>query len=252
MSDSTHTSPVALITGGGRRIGASIVRHLHDADCHVLIHYHHSAKAAEQLCAELNRSKPNSADCIRADLLDTQQLPQLIDTAVSRWGRLNILVNNASSFYPTPINTINTEQWDDLIGSNLKAPLFLAQAAAAQLQQHSGCIINITDIHAERPMQNYPVYSIAKAGLAALTKSLAIELAPNVRVNAVAPGSILWPESATNSISQSEQQALLARTALARAGEPADIASAVRFLALDATYVTGQILSIDGGRSVFA
>jgi pteridine reductase len=242
-------APVALITGAARRIGASIAQTLHRSGFNVVLHYRNSAAEAEELCAGFNRERPDSAVSVQADLLDAAALPALIDRTLQVWQRLDALVNNASSFYPTPIGAIDEAAWDDLIGSNLKAPLFLSQAAAPHLKMSGGSIVNIVDVHAERPMRKYVVYSAAKAGLATLTKSLARELAPEVRVNGIAPGSILWPE---NAMPEAEtRESILQRIPLQRAGTPEDIALAVKFLLLEAPYITGHILPVDGGRSLF-
>lgn len=247
---SAHDTPsgkVALVTGAARRVGAEIARELHRSGLKVVIHYRESAEAATALRDELLAARADSAALIRADLLDTASLPGLIEQAQALWGRLDALVNNASGFYPTPVGTIDEAQWNELIGSNLKAPLFLSQAAAPQLATRLGCIVNIADIHAERPLKGYPVYCAAKAGLVMLTKSLARELAPAVRVNAVAPGAILWPEHA----SDETRRAIVARTALKRQGRPCDIARAVRFLVMEAEYITGEVITVDGGRSLY-
>jgi pteridine reductase len=197
--------------------------------------------------AELNACRAHSALAVHCNLLDTQSLPQLIDTTIQRFSRLDILINNASSFYPTPIGSINEDQWDDLFASNLKAPLFLAQAAAPHLRATQGLILNMVDIHAQRPLPNYTVYCLAKAGLITLTKSLARELGPDIRVNAIAPGPVLWPEQPMN---EELQQEIIGKTALKRQGSPQDIALAALYFAKDAPYVTGQILAVDGGRSI--
>jgi pteridine reductase len=239
---------VALVTGASRRIGAAIVRRLHAADFRVVLHYFRSAAEAEALAAELNQERPDSVRLLRTDLADTEALPAFIERAAGFWGRLDGLVNNASVFYPTPLGAVTVSQWDELTGSNLKAPFFLAQAVAGHLRQQRGAMVNIVDVYAERPLPGYPVYSIAKAGLAALTKALAVELAPDVRVNGVSPGAILWPEHGQDAAGQAD---ILARVPLARSGAPGDIAEAVLFLMRDAPYVTGQILAVDGGRSLF-
>jgi pteridine reductase len=239
---------VALVTGASRRIGAAIVRGLHAAGYRVLLHYHRSADEARQLAEELNAERPGSVVTQQADLDDTAALSGLVNQAIDAWGHLDALVNNASTFYPTPLGTVTESQWDALLGSNLKAPFFLCQAAAPQLARRQGAIVNLVDVYAERPLKGYPVYSIAKAGLAALTRSLAVELAPDIRVNGVAPGAILWPEQTDGGQTQAD---ILARIPLARPGSPADIAGAVRFLLESAPYVTGQIIAVDGGRSVF-
>lgn len=238
----------ALITGGAKRVGAASARLLHAAGANLMIHYRSSATEARALQAELNAIRPESVALIQADLLDIGGLPSLVNRTVATFGGLDVLLNNASSFYPTPVGTIGEEDWIDLMGSNLKAPLFLSQAAAPELKKRRGCIINITDIHAERPMKNYVVYSIAKAGLVGLTKSMARELAPEVRVNAVAPGPIMWPEDDAN-FDEVSRQRIISHTMLKRAGDPADIALAVRFFAMDTHFVTGQVLAVDGGRS---
>jgi pteridine reductase len=237
----------ALITGAARRVGAEIARSLHGAGMNVVIHYRGSADEAEALAGELNAQRRDSARTVQADLLKTDSLPGLIEQAAAAWGRLDVLVNNASTFYPTPIGEITEQAWDDLMGSNLKAPVFLAQAAAAQLTEAGGAIINIVDIHATRPLKGYPVYCAAKAGLWMLTMSLARELGPQVRVNGIAPGAILWPEDASNT---GAHQEVVQRTALKREGDPRDIARTALFLIRDADYVTGQVLPVDGGRTL--
>jgi pteridine reductase len=241
----TLEGKVVLLTGAARRIGAVIARTLHTAGATVVIHYRSSAAEAESLQAELNAQRAGSCFLLQGDLLDIASLPHLIAQTVTQAGKLDVLVNNASSFYPTPIGTLTEQQFDDLIGTNLKAPLFLAQAAAPQLRANHGCIINIVDIHGFRPLKNYPAYCAAKAGLLMLTQSLARELGPEVRVNGVAPGAILWPEMAEN---HAMHQDLLARTALKREGSPEDIAKTVLFLVRDADYITGQVIPVDGGR----
>jgi pteridine reductase len=238
---------VALITGAAHRLGAEIARHLHQAGLRVLIHYRNSSTSADALAAELNSLHHDSARTLAADLLDLTAIEQLAHAALQAWGRVDVLINNASTYYPTPVGSITSTHWDDLIGSNLRAPLFLSQALAPSLKASSGSIVNMVDIHAEKPLHGHPVYSVAKAGLAMLTRSLAIELGPEVRVNAVAPGIILWPE---RELSDTEKSAMLERVVLGRKGEPNDIAKTVCFLALDARYVTGQILAVDGGRSL--
>ena len=238
---------VALITGAAHRLGAEIARHLHQAGLRVLIHYRNSSTSADALAAELNALHHDSARTLAADLLDLTAIEQLAHAALQAWGRVDVLINNASTYYPTPVGSITSTHWDDLIGSNLRAPLFLSQALAPSLKAGSGSIVNMVDIHAEKPLHGHPVYSVAKAGLAMLTRSLAIELGPEVRVNAVAPGIILWPE---RELSDTEKSAMLERVVLGRKGEPNDIAKTVCFLALDTRYVTGQILAVDGGRSL--
>ncbi len=243
-----QTDKVVLITGGAKRVGAAICRLLHAAGCRLMIHYRSSRQEADSLAAELNRIRPDSAAVVQADLLVTADLPRLVQETLARFGHLDVLINNASSFYATEVGRITEENWHDLMGTNLKAPLFLAQAAADALRHRHGCIVNIADIHAERPMKAYVVYSIAKAGLLALTKSLAHELGPYVRVNAIGPGPILWPED-DPTFDDTERRRIIAHTLLKREGTPEDIARAVRFLVFDATYTTGHMLTVDGGRS---
>jgi pteridine reductase len=238
-----------LITGGARRVGAAIVRRLHAEGANVAIHCRSSLQDAAALSAELNGKRPDSAITVQADLLDVPALPRVIEEVVRQFGQLDALVNNASSFYPTPLDKMDEQQWNDLMGSNLKAPLFLAQAALPELRRRHGCIVNIVDIHAELPMHGHLLYNIAKSGLAGLTRSLAQEMAPQVRVNGVAPGVNIWPES---EIWQDEEKRrrLIAHTLLKREGEPDDIARTVQFLIADAPYITGQIIVVDGGRSI--
>jgi pteridine reductase len=238
-----------LITGGAKRVGAAISRRLHGVGANLLIHYRASAAEAEALEHELASRRPGSCARLQADLLDMAGLPRLVDETVARFGRLDVLINNASSFFPTVVGDITERAWDDLIGTNLKAPLFLSQAAAPELRKRHGAIVNIVDIHADRPMKDYVVYSTAKGGLVALTRSLARELGPEVRVNGVAPGAIVWPEDAAWS-DEAERARIIAQTSLQRVGDPDDIARAVCFLVGDAPYVTGQILAVDGGRSI--
>jgi pteridine reductase len=237
----------ALVTGAARRVGAAIVRRLHGAGANVLLHYRSSSEEAHQLATELNALRAGSAVLVQCDLLEVARLPELAGEATRAFGGLDILVNNASSFYPTPVGGISEMDWDDLIGTNLKAPLFLAQAVAPLLHARGGLIINLADIHGSRPLRRYPVYSIAKAGLIMLTKSLARELGPHVRVNAVAPGPVLWPE---DGLDEALQATIVAGTALKRPGTPEDVARACLFFATEAPYVTGQVLAVDGGRSV--
>jgi pteridine reductase len=238
-----------LVTGGAKRVGAAICRRLHAAGANVVIHYRSSRGEAAELAGELNAHRAGSAALAQADLLDIAGLPDLVQAAVDAHGRLDVLVNNASSFFPTPVGHIDERAWGDLIGTNLKAPLFLSQAAAPELRRARGSIVNITDIHAERPMGSYLVYSVGKAGLAALTRGLARELGPDVRVNAVAPGAIIWPEDDEWHDGKLQSE-ILDTVFLKRIGDPDDIARAVAFLVCDAPYVTGQILAVDGGRSV--
>ena len=239
---------VALVTGGARRVGAAIARRLHAAGAKVLIHYRDSEGDAAKLEGELNAARPRSAAKVKAELLAPIAPKALVSDALQCFGRLDLLVNNASTFFPVDVGAMESSHWEALIGSNLRAPLFISQQAAPELAKNEGAIVNIVDIHAERPLKGYALYSIAKAGLAAMTRSLAIELAPNVRVNGVAPGAIAWPED--GQFPEPERQRIVATTPLARLGSPEDIARAVHFLAT-APYVTGQILAVDGGRSIF-
>lgn len=238
---------VALITGAAARLGACITRTLHEAGANIVLHYRSSCAAAHGLAHELNVKRPKSAVTVQADLLQIKALPGLVNAALEQWGRLDVVVNNASSFYPTPLDAVSEAAWDDLVGTNLKAPLFLAQAAAPHLAAATGCIVNVVDIHADRPLKGYPLYCVAKAGLVMLTKSLARELAPEVRVNAVAPGSILWPE---RGVDNEARRRIIDATALKRQGTPDDIARAALYLIRDAGYVTGHVLTVDGGRSL--
>ena len=240
---------VVLVTGGAKRIGAAICRHLHAAGALLAVHYRSSDQEALDLQKELNKLRPKSAEVFRADLLDLNALPQLVHKVIKKFGQLDALVNNASSFYATPLAGIDEQQWHDLLGTNLKAPLFLAQSAEAELRRRHGCIVNIADIHAERPMHGHLLYSTAKAGLVALTKGLAQELAPLVRVNAVAPGVIVWPENDAW-MDEEQRRKIVEHTLLKREGEPDDIARTVLFLLHDAPYITGQIIAVDGGRSI--
>jgi pteridine reductase len=236
-----------LVTGAARRIGAAIAQAMHAAGANVVIHHRGSASAAATLARDLNQRRTGSALTLHADLADLASIPRVVEQTVAHFGRLDVLVNNASSFYPTPVGEITPRQWDDLIGSNLRAPLFLSQAAAAELKRNQGLILNLIDIHALRPLRRHTVYSVAKAGLATLTRSLARELAPEVRVNGIAPGPVLWPEA---DLEPELKQEIMERTALKRMGTPDDVARAAVFFAQDAPYVTGQILAVDGGRSV--
>jgi pteridine reductase len=237
-----------LITGAAKRIGAVCARSLHNKGCNVFLHYKSSKEAALQLCYELNQIRPDSAYMMQADLLNMEEVESLVSEACTAWGKIDVLVNNASSFYPTAIADVSEQQWDELMGSNLKAPFFLAKLLSKMLADNRGCIVNMVDIHAERGLMGYPVYSIAKAGVVAMTKILAREFGPTVRVNGVAPGAILWPDK---DVSEQEKQEILQRVVLRRNGEPADIAKAVWFLIKDADYMTGQILTVDGGRTLF-
>ena len=246
-SNQNSQNKVALITGGSRRIGATIAKQLHDNGYDIALHYRNSRTAAQALQHTLQQNRPDSVTLIQADLHNTEGLKALVKSSLDSFGRLDLVINNASSFYPTPIGKANEQDWDDLIGSNLKAPFFLAQAASAALKKSKGCIINIVDIHSERPLKEHPIYCMAKAGLAMMTKSLAKELGPEVRVNGVSPGAILWPE---NEMDELTQQRIVSRNFLKRQGCPDDIARTVLFLATQSPYITGQIIAVDGGRSL--
>ena len=235
-----------LITGGARRVGAAIARELHAAGANLVVHYRKSGREAEALAAELNAARDKSAATIQADLLELARLPTLVEFAVRSFGGLDVLVNNASTFHATKVGEITPADWDDLMGSNLKVPLFLSQAAAPALQKSGGLILNIVDIHALRPLRNYTVYCSAKAGLHMLTRSLAKELGPQIRVNGIAPGPVLWAEGTEAAM----REKIIQRTILKRMGTPADIARTALFFAAQAPYITGQILAVDGGRSV--
>ena len=237
----------ALVTGAARRIGAAIAEALHQAGAGVIIHYFNSAESADALADRLNGERAGSALTVQCDLRETSELDRMLTEVVTRSGRLDVLINNASSFYPTPPGSISAEQWHDLIGTNLKAPLFLSQAALPHLRKTHGTIVNIVDVHWQRPLRNHAVYGAAKSGLAMLTRSLAKDLGPDIRVNGVAPGAILWPEAG---LSERTRESIIQQIPLKRAGEPRDVAAAVLFLVRDAPYVNGQILAVDGGRSV--
>jgi pteridine reductase len=248
MNDTAPLSgKTVLITGGAKRVGAAIARELHAAGANLAIHFKSSASEAANLALELNSARAGSAQTIRADLLDVSQMQMLADFATRHFGGLDILINNASTFYPTKLGNITPAAWDDLMGTNLKAPLFLAQAAVPALRKSRGLIINIVDIHATRPLRDYPLYCAAKAGLHMLTRSLAKELGPDIRVNGISPGPVLWPEGQGDSAVRGK---IVQRTILQRMGTPSDIARTVRFFATDAPFITGQILAVDGGRSV--
>ena len=247
--EETLTGKVALVTGGAKRVGAAICRLLHARGANIMLHHRASVDEARALQSGLHAQRADSVALIQADLLNGASLPDLVKTTVGRFGRLDILINNASSFFATPVGDITERAWDDLVGTNLKAPLFLSQAAAAELRKNHGCVVNIIDIHAEFPMKNYVVYTVAKGGLLALTRSLARELGPEVRVNGVAPGTIMWPEGEEWSDELSRQR-IINRSALKRIGEPEDIAKAVDYLVGAAPYVTGQVIAVDGGRSI--
>lgn len=240
---------VILITGGAKRVGAAICRLLHERGANLMIHYRQSLGEAKALQSELNLKRPKSVAIIQGDLHNLHKLSGLVLETVKHFGRLDVLINNASNYYPTELGEISDNQWDDLIGINMKAPLFLAQAAAPELGKHQGCIVNITDMHVERPKKGYVVYSAAKAGLVTLTRSLAHELGPDVRVNAVAPGPVLWPED-NPQFDEVYRQRVISQTLLKRVGQPEDVAKAVRFLIEDAPFITGQIIAVDGGRSI--
>lgn len=239
--------PVALITGAGKRVGAEIARTLHTAGYDLALHCRRSVNEASTLAAELEQRRANSTLVLQAELADLEALPALIDTTVAQFGRLDALVNNASAFYPTPIGTATPTQWNELFASNAQAPFFLAQAAVPALRESHGSIVNLVDIYAERPLARHPVYCMAKAALAAMTRSLALDLGPDIRVNGIAPGAVMWPSDGKL---YDDQQTMLARTPLQRAGSPHDVASAVLWLLRDAPFVTGQIIRIDGGRSL--
>lgn len=245
--DASPPTPVALVTGGSQRIGAAIVRALHGRGMGVALHYRRSRDAATRLVAELNAARADSAALFQADIRDIRQVNHLLAAVVQWQGRLDLLVNNASTFYPTPVGRATEDQWDELLDTNLKAPFFLAQAAAPHLRASRGSIVNLADIHGQQPLKEHPAYSCAKAGNVMLTRSLARELGPEVRVNGVAPGAIMWPVSGMDDVGR---QRIINRTALKRQGDPADIAATVAFLALEAPYITGQIIAVDGGRSL--
>lgn len=238
---------VALITGGARRIGAEIARSLHAAGMNVIVHYHASHQAVMQLCKSLNKKRPNSALPLRADLANTESADFLIKASIAHFGKLSVLINNASRFYRTKLGKTTAYDWEDLLATNLKAPFFLSQSAAPYLKAEEGCIINIADIYASQPRLDYSVYCLSKAGLVNLTKALAKELGPKIRVNAISPGAVLWPEG-DNALNQADKARIIKSAALKRAGSAADIAKTVLFLVQDAPFITGQILAVDGGR----
>lgn len=241
--------PAIIITGAAKRVGAAITRALHEAGANVIVHCNRSRTDADALVRELNGIRAKTASVLQGDLLAYNALKGLIDQAASVFGGLDGLVNNASTFYATPVGSIDEDTWSDLIGANLKAPLFLSQAAVPYLRKTGGSIVNIIDIHAERPLKDYVVYSATKAGLAGLTRSLALELGPEIRVNGVSPGAIIWPDG-TSDYPAAERERIVQQVPLKRVGAPEDIAGAVKFLMLDAPYVTGQILAVDGGREI--
>jgi pteridine reductase len=238
---------IVMITGAARRVGAELVRHLHHAGMNIVLHYRSSEKDATALADSLNTQRTASVKLLKGDLKDYQHIPKLIEQSIGLFGQIDALINNASSFYPTDLQAVNEDIWEDLVGVNLKAPLYLTQALAVELKQRKGCIINIVDIHGDRPLKNYPVYSIAKAGLIMLTKSMARELAPEVRVNGIAPGAIMWPELADY---ENIHEEIISRTALKREGNPVDVADTALFLIEHASYITGQVIAVDGGRTL--
>lgn len=242
-----HPRPVALVTGAAKRVGATIARSLHAAGYDLALHYRHAASEAAALAAELERIRPDSVLAVPAELAELDRLPALVAQVLARYGRLDALVNNASAFYPTPFASATPAQWDELFASNAQAPFFLAQAAWPALRDARGAIVNLVDVYAERALADHPIYVMAKAALAAMTRTLAQDLAPDVRVNAVAPGAVLWPSEGKD---YDDRATLLARTPLKRAGTPEDVASAVLWLLRDAPFVTGQIIRVDGGRSL--
>ena len=245
----SEKNKVVLITGGAKRVGAAICRSLHAEGFTMMIHYKSSFHEAQALQAELNLHRADSAAIVQGDLLDREKLPSLVNATINRFGRLDVLINNASTYYASELGDIDESKWHDLMGSNLKAPLFLSQAAAAELRKNHGCIVNITDMHVERPKKGYIIYSVAKAGLVTLTKSLAHELSPEVRVNAVAPGPVQWPDS-NPQFDEVYRQRVINQTLLKRVGEAEDVAKAVKFLIADSPFITGHVLAVDGGRSI--
>ncbi len=248
MDQNTLKDKTALITGGVQRIGAVITDTLHKAGMNLSVHYRSSVTEAIHLQNRLEAHRPHSVQLLQGDLLEPSAPADLVEQTLQQWGRLDLLINNASSFYPTPLDTATEAQWDELMGTNLKAPFFLAQAAAPQLRQNRGCLINMVDIYAQRPLSQHPIYCTAKAGLAMLTQALARELGPEVRVNGIAPGPILWPE---DDLSEQRKTQILAQTALGHSGTPQNIAQTLLFLVRDGVYITGQIVVVDGGRSIF-
>ncbi|MDX1634216.1 MAG: pteridine reductase [Marinobacter sp.] len=254
MTDTRHQpttseTPVVLITGAAHRLGARTAVHLHDRGWRVIVHYRHRAGQANDLVASLNQRRPDSAHALAADLQAAEAPADLAGRAIALWGRLDGLINNASAFYPTPTAEISVADWDNLINTNLRAPFLLGQACLPALRASQGCIINLIDIYAERPLADHPIYCASKAGLAMLTRSWARDLGPEVRVNGVSPGAILWPEG-EDAVNTDYQAAILARTPLQRTGNPDDIAGAIAYLLCDAPFVSGQILAVDGGRSL--
>jgi pteridine reductase len=247
MSETQAARPVALITGAAKRVGSTIARALHEAGFDLTLHYRRSGTEMDALRADLEAARAGSTCAVQAELGEIDKLPELVHSCIQRFGRLDALINNASAFYPTPVGGVTAQQWQELFASNAQAPFFLAQAAAPHLKSTQGCIVNMVDIYAERPLPEHPVYSMAKAALAMMTLALAKELGPEVRVNGVAPGAVLWPEAGKT---YTDQQELVARSALKRAGTPQDVATAVLFLVRDAKFTTGTILKVDGGRAL--
>ena len=247
--DNTLTGKTVLITGGSRRIGAAIATCLHQQGMNIALHYRSAQQPAQQLHDQLSAQRRDSVVLLQGDLLDSDSWPRLVEQATQPWGRLDVLINNASSFYATPVKTASEADWENLLGSNLKAPFFLTQAAVPQLQKNQGSIINLVDIHAEKPRDKHAIYSIAKAGLVMLTKALAWELRPHIRVNAIAPGAILWSE--TGSDDAQTQADIMSRIPLQRLGDADVIAATALFLLRDGHYINGQTIAVDGGRSLF-
>lgn len=243
----SQTEKTILITGGAKRIGRQMAITLHQAGHNIVVHYRSSAGAASELVSQLNGERKNSAVALQGELLDTGSIPALVAKAVEAFGGLDVLINNASTFYPTPIELLQDEFWNDLVGSNLKAPAYMVKACVPHIRERNGSIINIVDIHARRPMANHPIYCSAKAGLEMLTMSLARDLAPSIRVNGVSPGAILWPE---NDSGMADPDEVLDKIPMGRMGQPKDVANLVRFLIDEGEYITGQIIAVDGGRSV--
>lgn len=246
MAKPSKREKIVLITGAARRIGANIAHLFHQANYRVVIHYNQSAADADKLCESLNKNAPDSCLMVQANLSSTAGIEKIVKL-INNLGRLDVLVNNASSFYPTPLENCDQKQWDDLVGSNLRGPFFLTQTLSLLLKKYSGSVVNISDMHARQALANHPIYTIAKAGNIAMTKTLALELAPQVRVNSVAPGAILWPEHEEDDLEK--QQAVLSNVPMGRLGSESDIADAVFFLAVNASYVTGQTIAVDGGSS---
>lgn len=242
----TTTHPVVLITGAAVRLGAATARMFHQQGYNIIIHCNNSLEAATALCVDLNKQREDSATVLQANLLEMKAVTELGNKSISAWGRLDVLVNNASAFYPTPLNSVSEQQWDELFASNAKAPLFLAQSCSAALIKQRGCIINISDLYAQRGLTNHSIYTMAKAAQEAMTRTLARELAPHVRVNGIAPGAILWPPG--EELSEEKKQDIIDKASLKKMGEPADIANAVLFLAEKGSYITGQVIHVDGGR----